>query len=125
MEKRSKKNNEENEKWQLTPKSCLAIAINETSISDFDMFVEDERRQKFESTYTILERRIDDAGYITDKDGKTKYDKNTESPMSIFSRTIKGFYPVATEEQISAAWDLFIYHMERQGITTKIRKNVI
>lgn len=103
----------------MTSKSCLAIAISETSISDFDMFVEDERNRKFESTYTILERRIDDAGYITDKDGKTKYDENSEPPKSIFTRTIKGFYPDAIEEQISAAWDLFIYHMERQGNITK------
>ena len=119
MKKRSKKNREEEEILRLTPKSCLAIAISETSISDFDMFVEDERNRKFESAYTILERRIDDAGYITDKDGKTKYDENSEPPKSIFSRTIKGFYPDATEEQISAAWDLFIYHMERQGNISK------
>ena len=83
------------------------------------MFVDDERNRKFESAYTILERRIDDAGYITDIDGKTKYDENSESPKSIFTRTIKGFYPEATEEQISVVWDLFVYHMERQGNIAK------
>ncbi len=124
MKKKSKKDHKEDEGWRLTPKSCLAIAISETSISDFDMFVEDERNRKFESTYTILERRIDNAGYITDKDGKTKYDENSESPKSIFSRTIKGFYPDTTEEQISAAWDLFVYHMERQGNITKKKSDL-
>ena len=123
MKKKSKRNHKEEEIWRLTPKSCLAIAVSETSISDFDMFIDDERNRKFESTYTILERRIDDAGYITDKDGKTRCDENSEPPKSIFSRTIKGFYPDATKEQISAAWDLFVYQMERQGNVAKKKKS--
>ena len=123
MKKKSKKNHKEDGGWRLTPKSCLAIAINETSISDFDMFVDDESNRKFESAYTILERRIDDAGYITDKDGKTKCDEYSEPPEAIFSRTIKGFYPDATDDQISAAWDLFVYHMERQGTMRRRKKS--
>lgn len=59
--------------WCLTPKACLSIALNETSISDVDLFVEDDRHLKFESAYIILEQRMNKAGYITDKDGNTKY----------------------------------------------------
>ncbi len=51
--------------WRLTPKSCLSIALNETSISDVDLFVEDDRHRKFESAYIILEQRMNNAGYIT------------------------------------------------------------
>jgi hypothetical protein len=47
--------------------------VNETSISDVDLFVEDDRHLKFESAYIILEQRMNKAGYITDKDGNTKY----------------------------------------------------
>jgi hypothetical protein len=48
--------------WRLTPKSCLSIALNETSISDVDLFVEDDRHRKFESAYIILEQRMNNAG---------------------------------------------------------------
>ena len=108
--------------WRLTPKSCLLIALNETSISDADLFVEDDRHRKFESAYIILDQRMNNAGYITDKEGKTKYTKDSEQPVVIFSRTMKGFYPDATNEQIDAAWGLFLYYMERQGNATKMKK---
>ena len=51
--------------WRLTPKSCLSIALNETSISDVDLFVEDDRHRKCESAYIILEQRMNNAGDIT------------------------------------------------------------
>ena len=108
--------------WRLTPKSCLSIALNETSISDVDLFVEDDRHRKFESAYIILEQRMNNAGYITDKEGKTKYTKDSEKPEVIFSRTLMGFYPHATNEQVDAAWELFLYHMERQGNARKMKK---
>ena len=108
--------------WRLTPKSCLLIALNETSISDADLFVEDDRHRKFESAYIILDQRMNNAGYITDKEGKTKYTKDSEQPVVIFSRTMKGFYPDATNEQIDAAWELFLYYMERQENATKMKK---
>ena len=107
--------------WRLTPKTCLSITLNETSVSHVDLFVEDDRCRKFESAYIILEQRMNNAGYITDKDGKTKYTKDSEKPKVIFSRTMKGFYPEATDEQIDAAWELFLYHMERQGNATRMK----
>lgn len=118
MTKKKKKD----EGWHLTPIVCLSIAFNETSISEVNLFVEDDKYRKFESAYIILEQRMNKAGYITDKDGNTKYTKDPEKPETIFSRTIKGFYPEVTDEQIDAAWELFLYHMERQGNATKMKK---
>ena len=108
--------------WRLTPKACLSIALDETSISNGNLFVEDDRHHKFESAYLILEQRMNNAGYITDNDGNTKYTKDTEKPESIFSRTIKGFYLDASDEQIDAAWELFIYHMVRQGNAKRMKE---
>lgn len=105
---------DENARWQLTPKTCLGFALAETEIS-MDPFLMDERNSKFELVYTILEHRINDAGYITDENGKTKDHTNSDKPEVIFTKTIKGFYPKATDEQISVAWDVFVYHMDRQG----------
>lgn len=105
---------DENARWQLTPIVCLGFALAETEIS-VDPFSTGERNSKFESAYTILERRMNDAGYITDENGETKDHTNSEKPVVIFTKTIKGFYPKATDEQISAAWDLFVYHMDKQG----------
>ena len=111
---------EEEDKWKdepitLSPKGCLGIALEDTSIADDVLFLEDERNKKYDSAYLILEKRMKDAGYITDENGETKDSTDSEKPAVIFSRTIKGFYPKASEEQIAAAWDLFIYHMERHG----------
>lgn len=99
----------------LTPKACLGTALTDTGISDMEMFVDDERNRKFCSAYTILERRMNGAGYITDKNGETHHDSDSEKPIDIFTRTIRGFYPNTSNEQLDAAWDLFVYHMERQG----------
>ena len=60
-----------------------------------------------------------DAGYITDENGEKKDHKDPDKPQIIFSRTVKGFYPDATEEQISAAWDLFVYRMKKHGYLQK------
>ena len=103
----------------LTPKACLEIALTDTGISDVELFVEDERCRKFRSTYTILERRMSSAGYITDENEKMHYDKDSKSPFDIFTRTVRGFYPNTSDEQLDAAWDLFLYHMERQGNLAK------
>lgn len=108
--------------WRLTPKACLSIALDETSITDGNPFIEDDRHRKFESAYIILEQRMNNAGYITDKDGNTKYTKDPEKPEAIFSRTIKEFYPDTSDEQIDAAWELFLYHMARQGNTKEMKK---
>ncbi len=106
---------DEEEVYSLAPMGCLKSALEDTSIADVDITLEDDRYQKFESAFIILERRMNDAGYITDNDGKIKANKDSEKPVDIFNRTIKGFYPDATEDQISAAWDLFVYQMERHG----------
>ena len=105
----------------LTPKACLGTALTDTGISDMDLFVEDERNRKFCSAYTILERRMNGAGYITDKNGETHHDSDSEKPIDIFTRTIRGFYPNTSNEQLDAAWDLFVYHMERQGNLGKMQ----
>lgn len=107
------------ERWSLTPKSCLAIALTDTKISPTDVFLEDINEHTFRSAYIILEKRMNNAGYITDKEGKTKDEKGPDTPETIFTRTIKGFYPDASEEQIRAAWELFVYHMIRQGNAKK------
>ncbi|MBQ8989987.1 MAG: hypothetical protein IJ067_09875 [Prevotella sp.] len=110
---------DDNATWKLTPKACLEIAINDTDISDVNFFLDDEKSRKFESVYAILEKRMNDAGYITDENGETKDNTDSDKPIVIFEKTIRGFYPLATDEQISAAWDLFVYHMERQGNISK------
>ena len=103
----------------LTPKACLEIAITDTGISDLDIFVEDVNNRKFCSAFTILECRMKSEGYITDENVETHSNPNSMKPFDIFTKTIRGFYPNTSEEQLYAAWDLFLYHMERQGNLTK------
>ena len=117
--KTNKKANPEKERYSLTAKACFAIAISDTRISPTDVLFDDVENHAFQSAYIILERRMNDAGYVTDKDGKAKDNKDSEKPEVIFTRTIKGFYPNASDEQIDAAWELFVYHMTRQGNATK------
>lgn len=111
---KNKRNNKQEERYYLTPKACLGIALSNTGISDDNLLFEDWENKKFQSTYIVLEQRMNNAGYITDEDGKTRDNKDADSPEIIFARTIKGFYPKVTEEQIEAAWDLFVYHMRKQ-----------
>lgn len=117
--RKEKKTDSSDERWGLTPKTCLAIALTDTKISPTDVFLEDINEHTFRSAYIILEKRMNNAGYITDKEGKTKDEKGTDTPETIFTRTIKGFYPDASEEQILAAWELFVYHMIQQGNVEK------
>lgn len=44
---------------------------------------------------------------------------DSKKPYDIFARTIRGFYSNTNDDQLEAAWDLFIYHMERQGNIVK------
>ena len=46
----------------------------------------------------------------------------SKMPYDIFARTIRGFYPNTNDDQLEAAWDLFIYHMERQGNIAKTNR---
>lgn len=103
----------------LTPKACLEIAITDTGISDVDIFVEDVNNRKFCSAFTILERRMKSEGYITDENGETHSTPESKKPFDIFTKAIRGFYPNTNDDQLEAAWDLFIYHMERQGNLAK------
>ena len=103
----------------LTPKACLEIAISDTGISDVDIFVEDAKNRKFCSAFTILERRMKNEGYITDENGDTHNTPDSKKPFDIFTKTIRGFYPDTSDDQLEAAWDLFIYNMERQGNLAK------
>ena len=103
--------------WTLSPKGCLLVALSDTGIDDSALLEEDESGGKFHSAYLILERRMKAAGYITDENGETKDNSDSEKPAEIFRRTVKGFYPGASEDQISAAWDLFVYHLEFHGHT--------
>ena len=106
----------------LTPKACLEIALTDTGISDVDIFVEDISNRKFCSAFTILERRMKSEGYITDENGNTHSTPESKKPFDIFTRTIRGFYPNTNDEQLEAAWELFIYHMERQGNIAKTNR---
>ena len=103
----------------LTPKACLEIAISDTGISDVDIFLEDANNRKFCSAFTILERRMKNEGYITDENGDTHSTPDSKKPFDIFTKTIRGFYPDTSDDQLEAAWDLFIYNMERQGNLAK------
>lgn len=103
----------------LTPKACLEIALTNTGISDVDIFVEDVNNRKFCSAFTILERRMKSEGYITDENGATLSTPESKKPFDIFSRTIRGFYPNTNDDQLEDAWELFVYHMERQGNIAK------
>lgn len=108
-----KRNHKHEERYCLTPKACLMESLSDTSISDIDLSFNEWESGKFHSTYIVLERRMYEAGYITDEKGETKDHKDSDTPEAIFKRTIKGFYTDATEEQIAAAWDLFVFLMER------------
>lgn len=119
--RKTNKRADKEERYRLSAKACFAIAISDTRVSHTNVLYEDFENHTFQSAYIILEQRMNDAGYITDKDGKTKDNKDSDKPEVIFSRTIKGFYPNASNEQIDAAWELFVYHMARQGIA-KSRK---
>lgn len=103
----------------LTPKACLEIALTDTGISDVDIFVEDINNRRFCSAFTILERRMKNEGYITDENGDTHHAPDSKKPFDIFIRTIRGFYPNTNDDQLEDAWELFVYHMERQGNIAK------
>ena len=106
-----------NAEFVLSPKGCLDVALSDAGIVEIDFDENNKDTRKFNSAFLILEKRMKDAGYITDDDGETKEKNGSEEPFDIFHRTIKGFYPEVTDNQVSVVWDLFVNNLERCGHT--------
>lgn len=52
---------------------------------------------------TMLERRMKNEGHITDENGDTHSTPESKKPFDIFTKTIRGFYPNTTDDQLEAA----------------------
>lgn len=104
-------------RFTLSPRGCFASAIWDTSIStDANGVFGLSETSKFDSAFTILVKRFKEHGWIEDDDNLPV--KGTkEEQEQIFCDTVKGFYPNATNEQVTAAYDLFKDLIVRHGNT--------
>ena len=99
--------------FTLTPLSCFAFALDDANIVD-DMFEELES-DRFRKAFAIFERKMQNNGYAPVHDDIHRDVENPERPDDIFKKVVKVFYPESDEDQREIAYDLFIYHMKRQG----------
>ena len=111
-------------RFTLTPRGCFATALCHTRIVDTDEF-DLNQLAAFNSLFTVLVERFKRRGWI-------KYDDEKESDVTetrkdqeeVFVKTVRGFYPNATEEQASAAFDLFFNLLEKHGNTTETKNKL-
>ena len=85
--------------YYLTPKGCLSCALEDLGISEFQL--EDK---KLNVCFFVLETRMKQNGFVIGEpnDGC----KTTETPESIFKKTIPLFYDI-DDNTVDAAWILF------------------
>ena len=115
---------DDNTTYSLSPKGCLLCAFEELGlVSSIALDCGEREGKNFENCFKLLEKRLDEAGYITDKNGETHYTKETESPKSIFLRTVNAYYPNSNDDQREAVWEVFSEHLERQGCGGKMKDN--
>ena len=101
----------------LTPKSCLAIALTETTISNLDLVLDDFEDKTFSDAYKLLEKRFEDNGYIVYDSNRAKKIVPLYEPDEIFAQVINAYYPEAGIDKIKQAWNVFAYNMSVQGNT--------
>ena len=106
----------------LTPLSCFGVALGDANIVD-DKIAE-LYSERFRKAFAIFEQKMQDNGYAPVYDDIHKDVESPERPDDIFKKVVKVFYPESDEDQREIAYDLFIYHMKRQGnIKTKEDEN--
>ena len=110
-------NNGDKDGLVLTPKSCLAIALTETTISNLDLVLDDFEDKTFSDAYKLLEKRFEDNGYIVYDSNPAKKIVPLYEPDEIFAQVINAYYPEAGIDKIKQAWNVFAYNMSVQGNT--------
>lgn len=83
-------------KYYLTPKSCLSCILK-----DLGILLDD---RKLDICFFVLETRMKENGFVTGEPNEGC--KTTETPESIFKKTIPLFYDI-DDNTVDAAWILF------------------
>ncbi len=83
-------------KYYLTPKGCLSCILDDLGI------LSDNR--KLDVCFFVLETRMKQNGFVVGEPNKGC--KTTETPESIFKKTIPLFYDI-DDNTVDAAWILF------------------
>lgn len=93
-------------KYYLTPKGCLSCVLEDLGISEFQL--ED---RKLDICFFVFETRMKQNGFVTGEPNEGC--ETTETPESIFKKTIPLFYDI-DDNTLDAAWILFADLLNRQ-----------
>ena len=103
----------------LSPMGCFTAALLNLNILT-ELSNEDDISTAGRC-FKRLETRMKDAGYISDENDETHYTKDTESPKSIFIRTMNAFYPDTNKDQQETAYEIFIELLDAHGHARKMK----
>lgn len=103
-------------RFSLSPRGCFASALVDTKIVDENV-AELSETNDFDGAFRVLVSRFEKYGLIDNGEGN-KRDSN-HNPSKLFKKTVRGFYPNATKDQVNAAFDLFVILMTEHGNTDK------
>ena len=90
---------EDEVRYRLTPKGCLSCVLEDLGISEFQL-----KDRKLDVCFFVLETRMKENGFV--KGEPNEGCKTTETPESIFKKTIPLFYDI-DDNTVDAAWILF------------------
>lgn len=93
-------------KFYLTPEGCLSCVLEDLGISEFQL-----KDRKLDVCFFVLETRMKENGFVTGEPNEGC--KTTETPESIFKKTIPLFYDI-DDNTLDAAWILFADLLNRQ-----------
>lgn len=93
-------------KFYLTPEGCLSYVLEDLGISEFQL---DDK--KLNSCFLVLDTRMKQNGFVTGEPNEGC--ETTETPESIFKKTIPLFYDI-DDNTLDAAWILFADLLNRQ-----------
>lgn len=103
-------------RFTLSPRGCLAAALSDVGIGDTDDAIELSKTPKFDMAFRVLVKRFKEHGWI-EGNGEPQGTKNEQ--MEAFSAVVGVYFKGATENEIEAAFDEFVILLERHGNTKK------
>ena len=96
---------EDEVRYCLTPEGCLSCVLEDLGISEFQL---DDRR--LDSCFLVLNTRMKQNGFVIGEPNEGC--ETTETPESIFKKTIPLFYDI-DDNTLDAAWILFVDLLNR------------
>ena len=103
-------------RFTLSPRGCFQSALCGTKITENDDPFKINESDDFDGAFKVLVKRFKERKWL-DYDEEIKDKGDEKEQEKVFVDTVLGFFPSATKQQATAAFDLFFILLEKHGHT--------